>query len=252
MNFFYIISKLFNYLFLPPGVFIIILLCASFFVKKFKWFFIICAFVFYLLSNTFISDLLLYPLESPYIKQNQIFKKADAVVVLGGGKIKGSPNLPLSQSAFKRAVWGLMVAKQKNISLIFTGGGTDKSYSEADAFKETFKEIVKYLDIKFDKKKIFVEDKSLNTNENAKYTKKILVKQGKTKPTIILVTSAYHMKRAVQIYEKLGFTVIPSATDFLISNSAFNFLKLLPNMNSFYKSYIALHEYFGLLSLAID
>jgi uncharacterized SAM-binding protein YcdF (DUF218 family) len=236
---------------LPPGIFIIILFLASLYAKKFKWFFFSSAVVFYLLSNSYVSDMLLSPLESPYNKQMDDFKEANAVVVLGGGRIKGSVNLPLSQSAFKRAMWGMMIAKKENLPLIFTGGGVDKSYSEANAFKETLKEISKYLGIKFDKEKLFVESKSLNTLENAKYTKELLEKMDIKKPVIILVTSAYHMKRALLIYKKFGFTTMPSATDFLINSSSFNFFKLLPNIHSFEKSYIALHEYFGLLSLYI-
>lgn len=249
MSIYYMASKLFTYLVLPPGIFIVILFFASLYIKRFKRFFFSSAVVFYLLSNSYVSDMLLSPLESPYNKHMNGFKKANVVVVLGGGRIKGSSNLPLSQSAFKRAIWGLMMAKKENLPLIFTGGGVDKSYSEADAFKETLKEISKYLGVKYDTKKLFVEGKSLNTIENAKYTKELLTKIGIKKPVIVLVTSAYHMKRALNIYRKLGFTVIPSATDFLINSSSFNFFKLLPNMYSFDKSYIALHEYFGLLSL---
>jgi len=39
----YVISKLFNYIMLPPGIFIIILFLASFYAKKFKKLFLLSA-----------------------------------------------------------------------------------------------------------------------------------------------------------------------------------------------------------------
>lgn len=248
MSFFYIVSKLFTYLILPPGIFIVILFAASIYAKRYKKFFLFSAIVFYLLSNTVISNILLSPLEKPYAKPSNI-KDADMVVVLGGGRIKGSSNLPLSQSAFKRVMWGLMIAKQKNLPLLFSGGGIDTKFSEADAFIQTLNELSKYLKIKIDKKQILIEDKSLNSFENAKYTKKILQRRGVLNPKIILVTSACHMKRAIKLYRYFGIKVVPSATDFLINQKKYNFFDMLPHMGALKRSYMALHEYFGILSL---
>ncbi len=110
-----------------------------------------------------------------------------------------------------------MIAKQKNLPLLFSGGGIDSKYSEADTFIQTLNELSKYLKIKIDKKQILIEDRSLNSFENAKYTKEILQKRGILDPKIILVTSVYHMKRAIRIYRYFGMKVEPSATDFLIN-----------------------------------
>ena len=250
MSFFYIISKLFTYLVLPPGIFIVILFTASIYAKRYKRFFLFSAVAFYLLSNNIVSNLLLSPLEKPYAKPPNI-KDADMVVVLGGGRIKGSSNLPLSQGAFKRAMWGLMIAKQKNLPLLFSGGGIDSKYSEADAFMQTLNELSKYLKINIDKKQILIEKRSLNSFENAKYTKEILQKRGVSNPVIILVTSAYHMKRAIKLYRYFGIKAEPLATDFLVNHKKYNFFDILPHMGALKRSYIALHEYFGILSLAV-
>ena len=93
------------------------------------------------------------------------------------------------------------------------------------------------------------ENKSLDTYENAKYSKKLFKDLNIKNPTILLVTSAYHMKRATKLYEQFGFKVIPIPTDFKISYEEKTLWDLLPNIGAFKKSYIALHEYFGLLSL---
>ena len=66
----YIISKLFNYIFLPPGIFIMIFFIASFYAKKFRKFFLLSALLFWAISNKFVSNLLIYPLENGFLKDD--------------------------------------------------------------------------------------------------------------------------------------------------------------------------------------
>ena len=249
MNTFFIVSKLFTYLVLPPGIFILFLLLASFYAKKFKFIFLLSSFSLYALSNMFVADILLMPLETPYNVTLDKSRKADAIVVLGGGSIAGSANLPLSNDAYKRAIWALMIAKQTNLPLYFSGAGLYKKYTEADAFTDSVNEIKNNLHVK--NISLHVENKSLDTYQNAKFSKQLLKKQGIENPTIFLVTSAYHMKRSIKLYRHFGFNVIPAATDFKISNIPKNNWDYFPNIGAFMKSYIALHEYVGLMSLYI-
>jgi len=245
----YIISKLFTYLVLPPGIFIVMFLLASLFAKKFKAIFFLFALSFYALSNSYVADWLLSPLETPFNKPLHVNKKADAVIVLGGGSVAGSTNLPLMNDAYKRAVWGLMVAKQTDLPLYFSGAGTYKAYTEADAFMDSINEIQTNLQV--DGISLHVETKSLDTYQNAKFSKQMFLDQGIEKPTIYLVTSAYHMKRSIALYKHFGFNIIPAATGFKVSNRPKTSWDYLPNIIAFNKSYLALHEYVGLLSLVL-
>jgi len=258
MSLFYIASKLFTYLALPPGIFIILFFFSSFYAKKFRLFFLFVACIFYTLSNAYVADLLLSRLEHPYKKVKSV-TNIDAVIVLGGGMVEGSPYIPLANGAYKRAVLGLMLAKSKNIPLLFSGGGLAK-YTEADAFKDSLNELKTSLHVslpntslKTDKKTfgILVEQRSLDTFENAKFSKKLFKDANIQTPTIYLVTSAFHMRRAVKLYEHFGFKVIPFATDFRISDKEKNFWSYFPSMTAFQNSYLALHEYIGLLSLTL-
>jgi len=224
----YIISKLFTYLFLPPSIFIWLLLISSFLVKKYRYLFLSGAIIFYLLSIRPISELLLTPLE----KINISNKKADLVVVLSGDD--------------ERLPYGIIVAKQNNIPLLFTGGGIKKP-TEADFAKIILNEYEKTFNFKL---KTYFEDKATNTVENGKFTLK-LIKKDKLSKNIYLVTSAYHIKRSEMIFKHFGFNVIPKPTGFLIKPTNYTFYDYLPNMGSFSNSYIAIHEYFGILSLLL-
>ena len=254
----YILSKLFTYLVLPPGIFILIFLIASLFTKRFRLFFFANALLFYLLGNSYVADWLLKPLEEPY---NQQLTKTpvDAVIVLGGGYTQGVANLPLSSDAYKRMMWGFMVAKSNNVPLLFSGGGLNREYLESDAFLDSLKEIKTYLELPTPTSKslnskefsLHIEDKSLDTYQNAEFSKQAFEKVGVKEPTIYLVTSAYHMRRSVRLYEHFGFHVIPAATNFKINHRAKDAWDYLPNAHALYKSYIALHEYVGLASLRL-
>lgn len=258
MSTLYILSKLFTYLVLPPGVFILLFFFAALYAKRFRLFFLANAVVFYLLSNAYVADWLLKPLEEPYNQPLHV-TAVDAVIVLGGGHTQGVANLPLSSDAYKRMMWGLMVAKSHKLPLLFSGGGIDKAYLESDAFLDSLKELKSYLDIATPNSKslatkefsLHVEDKSLDTYQNAQFSKMAFEKAGVTNPTIYLVTSAYHMKRSIMLYEHFGFNVIPAATNFKINHRAKNSWDYLPSAHALHKSYISLHEYAGLLSLKL-
>jgi len=245
----YIVSKLFTYLVLPPGIFIVMFLLASLYAKKFKAIFFLFALSFYALSNSYVADWLLKPLENPYNKPLHVDQKADAIIVLGGGSVAGSANLPLANDAYKRAIWGLMIAKQTNLPLYFSGAGTYQAYTEADAFMDSINEIKTNLQV--DGVSLHVETKSLNTYQNAKFSKKMFLEKGIEKPTIYLVTSAYHMRRSIALYKYFGFKIIPAATGFKISNKPKTYWSYLPNIGALNKCYTALHEYAGLLSLVL-
>ena len=258
MSFTYILSKVFTYSVLPPSIFIIALFFASLFAKKFRFFFFTCSVLFYTLSNAYIADALLTPLEKTYnIPLHET--RVDAVIVLSGGSTKGASNLPLGDEAYKRAMWGLMIAKSHNLPLLFSGAGVNQDYSESDAFLDTLKELKTHLGIDIPTDKTFkqrefslhVESKSIDTYENARLSKIAFEQEGIAQPTIYLVTSAYHMRRSSKLYEYFGFKVIPAATAFKISTREKDAWDYMPSIWALDKSYTALHEYAGLLSLKL-
>ena len=236
----YIISKLFTYLILPPGIFIIVLLFAGIMAKKFKWLFFTSAFILYALSNNFVANMLLKPLENITYKDNITPK---AVVVLGGGT-NPQDVLKAYPDAFKREVYGIILAKKYNLPFVFTGGGT--KINEAKNIKKDISLITKTCGCKI---KTYYENKSLDTYENAKYTA-LLFEKLHLKKEIFLVTSAYHMKRAIALFKHFNFKIIPKPIGFFY-NPNYTIWDIFPNEGAFHKSYKAIHEYFGLLSLVV-
>jgi uncharacterized SAM-binding protein YcdF (DUF218 family) len=236
----YIVSKIFTYLLLPPGIFIILLILASF--KKFKYLFLISGLLFYFISTDYEANLLNKPLEKDYYKIPKNIS-CKSVVVLSGGSNKND-TIKTSTDAFKRLVYGLEISSINHLPLIFTGGGI-KNYTEADAAKGDIENLEKAF--KFNVK-VYYENRAKDTVENAKLTKELIQKNNLSN-NICLVTSSYHMKRSEIIFKHFKFKVTPMATGFNIKeNKKFS---LFPKEGNFHKSYQAIHEYFGILSLLL-
>jgi uncharacterized SAM-binding protein YcdF (DUF218 family) len=94
--------------------------------------------------------------------------------------------------------------------LIFTGGSANligKEIAEGDVAEEFFSE----LDVPKDQ--VTIERKSRNTFENAEFVRALV--EPKAGEKWILITSAFHMPRAVASFEKAGFDVTPHPVDYL-------------------------------------
>ncbi len=252
----FIASQVFNYLFLSPLVFILLFFISSLFVRRVRWLFVSFAFVFYFLSTGLSVKLLLEPLENEYRKAFLLNFKPDAVIVLGGGANVDVPDSKLCSTSYKRFVEALALAKKHDLPLIFAGGGFVQrdGITEAEAAKESADKIADSFGFARPSTAtlnggfgVLYDDKSENTLQNAKNSMELMRQNGVEKPRIVLVTSAFHMKRAKTIFEKNGFGVTPYAVDFKTKPSKISYFMFLPMFENIENSICAIHEYIGLL-----
>jgi uncharacterized SAM-binding protein YcdF (DUF218 family) len=197
----------------------------------------------YFFSIAPVSDLLLAPLEDRYAPLTEDVPKGSAIVVLGGGDVLNSPeyggHAALIESGAVRAAYGARIAREFDLPIVFSSGaplrkaGTE---SEADAASRFFS------GIGFPSGRVRLETKSRDTAENAAFTAKMI-----EKGPIILITSAFHMPRAVISFRKLGIDVIPAPTDYRRNRELYRFIDFLPSANALELSTVALHEYTGIL-----
>ena len=90
---------------------------------------------------------------------------------------------------------------------------------------------------------LLYEDRSRDTHQNAVYSAVVLREQGAQK--LLLVTSAFHMRRAVPLFEKQGFTVIPAATDYRRLVREPGIWLAVPTADNLLRTTYALREYVG-------
>lgn len=247
-----LLSKLFTVLVLPPGLIVLGLFLALAFRRKRagKAVLTVLAALVYALSLGPVSNLLLLPLENRYPALSGSFAApgdTDFVVVLGGGSVAGSPEEggrdSLSGDAVKRALHGFRIASRFGLPLVFSGGRVFDRGQEPEA-----KAAARFLaGLGMERKRILEEGESRNTWQNARFVKETFGAK-----RVILVTSAYHMPRSVWCFEKNGIAVIAAPADYHADRGlAFAPADFLPSMHALEESYLALHEYLGILSYKV-
>lgn len=241
-------KKIFTCLFLPPGIFVVLLLIAGILVLfrarriLLGLFVLLIGFSLYLSSIKPVKDALIMPLEGAYGIPSQL--KGDSIVLLSGG-VYGARDLTgfgsPKEDMMGRIVTTLRVHRQTNLPIIVTGGkGWRCSEEEAPVVKRFL------VDMGVNPKKIYMETLSKDTMENAIHVKRVCDSIGSKQP--ILVTSAYHMKRAVLSFEKIGMKVVPVPSDFKSSRiECRDWIEYFPDVESLSGSFRAIKEYFGLV-----
>ena len=136
----------------------------------------------------------------------------------------------------------------KSNRLIFTGGINPLSSDlppEGDIY------IKEAISMGLPKEDLFTTYPVNNTLQEAKAIKKLLNDElpPLIQNRIILVTSAFHMKRAKKVFENEGISVQPYPVDFKSNKSFFSLLRnplsWMPSSSSFNKSSRAIREIFG-------
>ncbi len=233
---------------LPPGIIILFLGLLSVLLfrqnNRFAKHLGIVTIIFYLLSTGYFGNLLLRPLESRFSPPPEV--TGDVIVMLGGGATLDTPDVSgvgnLSGSAANRLLTVVRLYKKLGVPVIVSGG---------QVFEDTGREAVIarriLLDLGVPDDKIIVEDASLNTKQNAEYVGKLLENNNFKDP--ILVTSAFHMERAVLNFHKQNISVRTFPADYLTSAcTGIYFNNFTPSFGGLFNTGLALHEYLGIFA----
>jgi uncharacterized SAM-binding protein YcdF (DUF218 family) len=203
---------------------------------------------FALFGFTQLPDYMLYRLETT-VPAGQIPAAPAAIVVLGGGlgsqSAAGGTGYQLAEAA-DRLVTGLELKRlHPQARLIYSGGsGT----LVADQPPETVGALAMVRALYGDDRGMELESRSRTTFENAVEVHKML---GDTAGPLLLVTSAFHLPRAVGCFRQLGMEVIPVPTDFRADAPVFPYLTD-EAPNQFLKMSLLVKEFFGLASYYIS
>jgi len=222
---------------------------AFIFRKKVK--FIYSALIFLIIfSNGLFADILWRLLEHPWKRLDySLVAPSDGIVVLSGGRHLPPGNTKIIEWYDPdRFLAGIDLYKEnKSNRLIFTGGInplTSDLPPEGDVY------IKEAVSMGLPKEDLYTTYPVNNTLQEAKAIKKLLNNEiPLIQKKIILVTSAFHMKRAKKIFESEGINVQPYPVDFKSSRSFIsllrNPLKWMPDSYYLYQSSSAIREIIG-------
>ena len=174
-----------------------------------------------LFSYAPVTYALLAPLEQAYPKLEEVPEGVTHLLILGGGmEERGWEILRLYHS-------------MENAMMITSGYEGNREIADAVRTANTFKQLG------VPAKNILVHDRPRDTKEEAMMMKKLLGNQ-----TFVLVTSAYHMPRAMALFRKEGLNPVAAPADFR-TEDGFRVLSF-PGVDNLKDSTIAVHEYLGL------
>ena len=221
--------------------------------KRFLW---ISLFNLALVGYLPTSEFLLRAFENaaPRTNLSQVGNSDLGGIIILGGAIEGGAiasdrgEVSIYSSAERVTKAFELIRKYPELPLIFSGYSgriNPKGVSEADAFKQLIQEQG------LDGAQVHYENQSRNTYENVLYLKPMMQELGgKTdagllKPWLV-ITSASHMYRSLQIFQKQGIDVLALPVDYQTANrlqwTSFDLVEGAQNWNK------ALHELIGLLA----
>lgn len=275
------LSKLMTFLFLPPGIFVLLLLITvlllAFALRRIELntpgrrlirssmvVSALIAVLLYALAVEPVSELLLRPLEEaypPFVLNSDPMPAdaadadvagADAIVILGAGTVSRSPEeggrTAPGVETLKRLSFAYRIHRVTGLPMITTGGSplaAPKASSNGQPGTDTTAGAAmgRYLiALGADPQAVKTEESSRNTYENAAY-----VAETYNPSKVILVTSAYHMPRSVWVFQQIGVQVRPAPTDYKADADGYNLWSFFPTMDTLDDSYKALHEYVGIV-----
>lgn len=210
-----------------------------------RWIAAVAAVLLILAATLPVGDWLIRPLEARFHSPEPLPEKVDGIVVLSGAELPQLTEdwgLPQVKEHAERLIEAAsLAAGYPRARLVFSGGAaTDRGLSEAEVARRFFGRVGIAPD------RLELETKARNTCENAANAYRL------AKPTAdevwLLVTSAFHMPRAVACFRAAGWRVVPRQTDYkarsfggefeIFSRTALQSLRVLD---------LAAHEWVGLL-----
>ena len=206
---------------------------------------------FWFWSMPIVGGWLCLPLEEDYpVQLAEDMPEADAIVLMGGG-VWGSTNYPYAslKDGADRAWHAARLWKAEKAPIIIPSNiGAELA------------DIKLLIDLGVPREAVVLENRAVNTEENAKFVREILRERfsrvehvdrvDEVKPKVLLVTSACHMKRSLYMFEKYAPEIecIPAATDYQAlpwKDDPFRWRHLLPDIGAFARNNAFIHEYIG-------
>jgi uncharacterized SAM-binding protein YcdF (DUF218 family) len=254
---FLFLSKLLPIFISPLGLAIILLVAALLLRRATRWA-RVCLLaslgILLIASNAWIPAMLTRFLEWQYLPLES-YPKTEVIVVLGGSTSSAQYPRQIVEisGGGNRLLYAAHLYQQGVAPHLLLTGGTIDWMSENDPLAQDMAKILGMLGIP--EEALWIESESRNTYENALFSQKVLAEKGIER--IILVTSAMHMPRAVALFEKQGFDVIPAPADYNITqvgwdrlwdrNLTTQLFNLLPSVANLNSTTSALKEYIGIV-----
>lgn len=198
-----------------------------------------------LASNPMVAKWSVSSLERQYPPRSiDEIKKHDVILVLGGGL--NTPLSPTSRTQIGSHSDRYWFARQlfkaaKADKIILSGGNL---YEQPKFQGEAYYAAQLLQEWGVPKSAIEIETSSRNTEQNLHYSANYL--NNAEIESMLLVTSAFHMPRALRLFKVLPIRVTPASADILVrKQNAPSIFNWIPSSSAISLTTLAAHEYYG-------
>jgi len=195
----------------------------------------------WMVSTPYVSAWLTYVVETKGPKLDQALAGRDmekaALVVLAAGIRTYDPDVPprerMDGASTARTLTAARLYQRHHFGLVIATGSPA-------ALPHCMQDLLGALGVP--PERMVLETRSVNTLENAAFSAEILRARGVE--TVVVVTSATHLRRAVKAFARAGIQVIPAAADER-GMGRLGLEMLIPSSSGIVATHVALHEILG-------
>lgn len=166
-----------------------------------------------------LGNWLMYPLEQRFPPWDATRGAPDGIVVLGGSidpELSAAHGVAVVSAGADRVIAAAALARRyPNARVIYTGGSANLISGDA---READYAAALFESLGISKVRLTMERRARNTQENAEFSSAMA--SPKAGERWLLVTSAYHMPRAVGVFRNAGFAVEPYPVDWRAGGAA--------------------------------
>jgi uncharacterized SAM-binding protein YcdF (DUF218 family) len=245
---FFILSKTLDFLLSPPVWVIFILIFAVFTRRKRlkRRLFRMGLGLTLLFSNFFIANGLMLLWEIPPTPLAEIKESYSVGIVLTGitmNQYKAPDDRVYLREGADRIMHALLLYREGKIKKILITGGSIDITGEVHASEAKYlADILRLAQVP--EEDIILETKARNTRENAQFSKEILDKKFPNQ-SYLLITSAFHLRRARACFEKVGLKVTPFSAAFYSYDFKWDASNIIPSARAWYIWAVLIHEVTG-------
>ncbi len=193
-----------------------------------------------------LGKLLMAPLEERFPPWDAARGPPDGIVVLGGAiepEVAERPNSGLNEAAERITASASLARTYPAAKILYSGGNNRLAFrggSEAQVARSLFESLG------IPERRLILEDRSRTTAENAAFSRQVAAP--KPGERWLLVTSAYHMPRAIGAFRRAGFPVEACPVDYRTPGPGELWIPFASVTAGLRRTDIAMREWFGLVT----
>lgn len=217
--------------------------------RRYRWsliFLVVGVAGFFLVGSGVLPRWLMGQLQGPYtLRPAQVWAPRNVVVLLTGGQVRVPPGtLEPSLGSYGRIAQVAMMYHDcrgaKVLCTVLVSGGDPDGYGTSLAV--VYGGLLQRMGVPA--QDLLLEPRSANTWQNAKFTQPML--HAVSPARVWLVTSGFHMRRALAYFARFGIVPIPTRADYIQIVPQWT-----PSAINFAMMDLGLHEYVGLLRFRV-